>query len=149
MMRSHRFDPLIRRAEERESQQAGKLAESSAALGDQEQRLSDLRRYADEYGGVAPGAALTPALLANRNAFRERIADALVQQQKAVDSSRRRCDVERARLMLASRETRTMEQLASSYRTAEARVQARRSQTELDDLAARAFVMRQQGGDGE
>lgn len=144
MTPAKRFDPLVRRAEERETTQAGKLAEKNAALGDQEQRLEHLRRYAEEYGTAPAGAALTPALLANRNAFRERIVDALAQQQRAVETSREQCEVERARLMLASRETKVMEQLAASYRSVEARLQARRSQSEMDDLAARAFVTRRQ-----
>lgn len=142
MTPAKRFDPLVRRAEERETAQAGKLAEKTSALGDQEQRLASLRQYAEDYGTPSGGSALTPALLANRNAFRERIVDALAQQQRHVEAVREQCEIERARLMLASRETRMMEQLAASYRAVEARQQARRSQSEMDDLSARAFVAR-------
>ena len=59
------------------------------------------------------------------------------QQTRIVDNSRQNRDVERARLMLASRDNKVLEKLADSYRAQESRVAEQRVQRELDDLGAR------------
>ena len=87
---------------------------------------------------AAPSAALiAPALLVNRLAFRERLNAAVVQQVGIVDHSRQQGDVDRARLLLASRETKVLAQLADSYRAQESKVAEQRVQRELDDLGGR------------
>lgn len=140
-MNARRLDPLLRRAEQRESAAARDLAEKTRALAHHEQRLAELARYASEYAPPASGIT-SPAQLLNRQAFRERIDDAIARQRQAVEQTRATCDVERARLILASRDSQVLERLAASYRSREAREQARREQKELDDLAARGPVQR-------
>lgn len=136
MTRSQRLDPLLRVKQQRQDDAAREVAERDRAVAEQEERLEALRRYAAEYS--APAAALTnPALLANRLAFRERLDAAVAQQVRVVDNTRQHADVERARLMLASRETHVLEKLSASYRAEESRVAEQRVQRELDDLGAR------------
>lgn len=146
MMESRRIDPLLQRAQEHEDAIARVLAERQRQLATQESRLEELRRYAEEYAN-SQLSSISAAQLANRRAFLDRIDNAVQQQVKNVDSSRANVDVERARLLLASRDKQVLEQLAASYRAQERQVAERRSQRELDDLGARRVRERQQATD--
>ena len=149
MTRSQRLDPLLRVKQQRQDDVARDVAERDRALAEQEQRLDALRQYAAEYS--SPASSITnPALLANRLAFRERLDAAVQQQTRVVDDTRQTCDVERTRLLLASRETHVLEKLSASYRSEESRAAQQRVQRELDDIGARRIRMgRQDDTDGE
>ncbi len=148
MMQSRRMDPLLRRAQEREDAVARELAERQRAHALQESRLDELRRYADEYAS-SQMAATSPAQLANRRAFLDRLESAVEQQSRTVDSSRQHLEAERTRLLLASRDKQVLEQLAASYRAQERKVDERRSQREMDDLGARRVRAAQQASETE
>jgi flagellar protein FliJ len=137
MTRSQRLDPLLRVVQQRQDDAARLVAERERAQAEQEERLDALRRYADEYANAPTAATIAPALLVNRLAFRAKLDAAVVQQNSVVDHGRQNCDVERTRLMLASRDTKVLEKLAASYRSEESRIAEQRSQRELDDLGAR------------
>ncbi len=143
MMQSRRIDPLLRRAQDREDAVARELAERQRAHQLQESRLEELRRYAEEYA-AGQMAAVSPAQLANRRAFLDRLESAVEQQTRNVDSSRQHLEAERARLLLASRDKQVLEQLAASYRAQEQKIDERRSQREMDDLGARQVRAAQQ-----
>jgi len=134
-----RLIPIQRLAQKREDDQARQLAEQQKALETQEQRLLDLKRYADEYASVPSAVSLTPALLANRRAFLDKLDSAVQQQSKQVERARGTCDVERARLLLASREVSVLDKLAASYQAQAKKTDEQRSQKELDDHAGRQF----------
>ncbi|PBJ81930.1 flagellar export protein FliJ [Lysobacteraceae bacterium NML93-0399] len=136
MKQSRRIDPLLHRAQESEDAAARVLAERQSVLAQHEAQLRELRRYADEYG-QSQMAATSPAQLANRRAFLDRLQSAVDQQSRTVDNSRQTVEIERSRLLLASRDKQVLEQLAASYRAQERVVDERRSQRELDDLGAR------------
>ncbi|MGN6513411.1 MAG: flagellar export protein FliJ [Lysobacteraceae bacterium] len=149
MTRSQRLDPLLRVVQQRQDDAARQLAERDRAQAEQEQRLDALRRYADEYAATPAGTdgTIAPALLANRIAFRAKLDAAVAQQTKVVDSSRQQTEIERTRLMLASRDAKVLEKLAASYRAEEAKAAEQRTQRELDDLGARR--VREAKGEGE
>ena len=136
MMQSRRIDPLLRRAQEHEDSVARDLADRQSTLAQHESRLEELRQYAEDYAN-SQMAATSPAQLANRRAFLERIDQALKQQLANVDRSRASVDIERDRLLLASRDKQVLEQLAASYRVQEKLIVDRRDQREMDDLGAR------------
>lgn len=136
-MRSQRLDPLLKVVQQRQDTVAREVGERDRALAEQQERLEALRRYAAEYAAAPSTATIAPALLVNRLAFRERLNAAVVQQAGIVDHNRQLSDVERARLLLASRETKVLEQLADSYRAQESKVAEQRVQRELDDLGGR------------
>ncbi|ASR44398.1 flagellar export protein FliJ [Xanthomonas citri pv. mangiferaeindicae] len=136
MKQSRRIDPLLSRAQDQEDAAARVLAQRQSSLDEHEARLAELRRYADEYAH-SQLAATSPAQLANRRAFLERLESAVEQQSRTVDQSRQTVELERGRLLLASRDKQVLEQLAASYRAQERQVDERRSQRELDDLGAR------------
>ncbi|MFC0677070.1 flagellar export protein FliJ [Lysobacter korlensis] len=137
MTRSQRLDPLLRIKQQRQDEAARQVAERDRALAEQQDRLETLRRYADEYAIAPANATIAPALLANRLAFREKLDAAVQQQVSIVHHTRQSAEVERARLMLASRDTKVLEQLAASYRAEEGRLAEKRTQRELDDLGGR------------
>ena len=139
MTRSQRLDPLLRVVQQRQDDAARQLAERDKAQSEQEARLDALRRYADEYAITPSGqdGTIAPALLANRLAFRAKLDAAVAQQTKVVDHGRQQTEIDRTRLMLASRDTKVLEKLAASYRADEAKVDEQRTQRELDDLGAR------------
>ncbi|KAF1722431.1 flagellar export protein FliJ [Pseudoxanthomonas wuyuanensis] len=148
MMHSRRIDPLLRRAQEHEDSVARDLAERQRALSLHESRLEELRGYAEEYAN-SQMAATSPAQLANRRAFLDRIDQALKQQAQTVDRSRASVDIERDRLLLASRDKQVLEQLAASYRVQERQVVERRDQREMDDLGARRVRLAATAQDSE
>ncbi|MGY0799314.1 flagellar export protein FliJ [Lysobacter sp. A286] len=144
-MRSQRLDPLLKVKQRRQDDVAREVAERDRAVVEQQARLDALRRYALEYA-VPGGSSLTsPALLANRLAFRERLDTAIAQQSRVVSDTRQQSDVERARLLLASRETHVLEKLSASYRAEESRTVEQRSQREMDDLGARRVSSSRRG----
>ena len=149
MTRSQRLDPLLRVVQQRQDDAARQLAERDRAQAEQEHRLVARRRYADEYAATPAGTdgTIAPALLANRIAFRAKLDAAVAQQTKVVDSSRQQTEIERTRLMLASRDTKVLEKLAASYRAEEAKLAEQKTQRELDDLGARRA--REAKGEGE
>ena len=136
MIQSRRIDPLLRRAQEHEDSVARDLAERQRTLAQHESRLEELRQYAEDYAN-SQMAATSPAQLANRRAFLDRLESAVLQQRQNVDSSREKLEAERTRLLLASRDKAVLEQLAASYRAQERTVDERRDQREMDDLGAR------------
>ncbi len=147
-MTHRRLDPLLQRAQEREDRVAQELAKVREAQRLQEQRLEELARFKDEYHQPAPaGGTLNPALLANRQAFIERIEQAVAVQKRAVEQGRGTLEIERTRLLLASRDKQVLEKLAASYRAEEAKKEQKRAQGELDELAGRRRPARL--GDGE
>lgn len=136
--RSQRLDPILQIKQRHQDEVAQQVAARDAALAEQEARLAALQRYASEYQ-LQPlqGGVINPALLANRIAFQDKLQQAVEQQSRIVDRSREATEVERARLMIASREKHVLEKLKASYRADEARAADVRVQKELDDLGGR------------
>ncbi|CBA15899.1 flagellar export protein FliJ [Xanthomonas albilineans] len=136
MMQSKRLAPLLNRAQQHQDEVARDLAERQRVLATHESRLEELRRYAEEYAN-SQMSATNLAQLANRRAFLDRLESAVEQQCQTVDRNREKVEIERSRLLLASRDKQVLEQLAASYRAQERKVDDRRSQREMDDLGAR------------
>lgn len=135
--RSQRLQPILQIKQRQQDEVAQQVAAREAAHAEQQARLEALQRYAAEYAQPMQGATINPALLANRIAFQDKLHQAVAQQAQIVDRTKQATEVERARLMLASRETHVLEKLAASYRAEESRVADKRVQKELDDLAGR------------
>ncbi|TZF90702.1 flagellar export protein FliJ [Cognatilysobacter lacus] len=136
--RSQRLDPILQIKQRQQDEVAQQVAAREAAHAQQQERLDALQRYAAEYTQApTQGAMINPALLANRVAFQSKLQQAVQQQAQVVDRTRQATEVERARLMLASRETHVLQKLAASYRADETRLANVRTQKELDDIAGR------------
>lgn len=146
MSKSRRLDPLIQRAEERKSAVAKEFAAKTRSLAQNEQRLAELLRYSEEYAQVGAGSTTSPALLANREAFRGTLKQAVVLQQRAVEQSRQSTEFERTRLLIASRDAKVLDKLAANYRAEERRHAERVEQRAMDECAARGFHRKDDGG---
>src|SRR5919107_263300 len=105
-MRSRRLDPLLKVMQQRQDNAAREVAERDRVLAEQQERLEALRRYAEEYATAPADASIAPALLVNRWRSRGRLKPAVGQRGGTVTQTRQLSDVERARLLLASRETK-------------------------------------------
>ncbi|MCK7595147.1 flagellar export protein FliJ [Pseudomarimonas salicorniae] len=132
-----RIDPLIRRAEERRDAVAREFARRTQLVAQHEQRLGDLLRFTEEYAQWPQGASINPAQLANREAFRARLGEAVTAQRGQVDQVRSQAEMERARLNIAARETKVYHKLADRYRAEIREEQDRREQKSLDEHALR------------
>jgi flagellar protein FliJ len=137
-MSSERMQPLQKIAEAREDEAARQLLDRQRVLGEREQRLHELTRYLGEYEGL--GQAHNPRLLMNRQAFVERLREAVSMQARLVEQARSNCDVQRGEWLLQHREVSTLDQLADCYRRRERRIEDQRSQRHLDEFALRRFL---------
>lgn len=138
-----RIDPLIKRAEERKDAAAREFAAKTRLLATHEQRLGDLLRYSEEYAQLPIGSSLGPAQLANREAFRAKLSDAVVTQRQQVEQIRSVAELERVRLTIASRDKKVVEKLAESYRFEQLRIEEQQAQKAMDEFAVGAFHRRQ------
>lgn len=132
-----RIDPLIRRAEERRDAVAREFAKRTQQVVQHEQRLGDLLRFSEEYAHWPEGGTFSPAQLANREAFRSKLGEAVQLQRGQVDQVRSHADLERARLNIAARESQVYEKLAARYRSEQRDDESRREQKSLDEHALR------------
>lgn len=141
MTRSERMAPLLGLRRTRQDDLAREVARQQQSMEQQQSRLEMLKTYAAEYASPAPqGApiATTPAMLASRLAFRDKLDQAVNQQAQIVTHCEQQHELEKARLLIASRETKVMEKLIASYRNEETMKDAKAQQRQLDDLAARS-----------
>jgi flagellar FliJ protein len=143
-MDSRRLRPIQQIAADRETERARELAERNRHLQTHRQRLDELKQYAEEYAKV-PAAVTSAAQLLNRRAFLDKLEDAMRGQQQAVRRAEEHCEVERARLLLASREKSVLEKLSAAYQAKEQHADNQRAQRELDDHAARSHSRRDDG----
>ena len=82
---TRRLDVLTRVAESHTDRAAEVVARTRSGLAEQETRLGELRRYADEYR--ARPLPMTPALIANRERFLARLDEAERQQKRTVEAA--------------------------------------------------------------
>jgi flagellar FliJ protein len=142
-MDPRRFDPLLQRAAARVDDAAQSFAQFSGQLERQHGRLGDLGRFASEYHAI-PAGSTDAALLANRRAFAARVDDVTRQQVLHVEHARLVAERGREALVSARRESQALQKLAAARRAELARRVDLRLQRELDDLAMRRFMSRDQ-----
>jgi flagellar protein FliJ len=82
---TRRLDVLTRVAESHTGRAAEAVARSRTGLAEQESRLGELRRYAEEYR-TRP-MPMAPALIANRERFLARLDEAERQQVRTVEAA--------------------------------------------------------------
>ena len=132
-----RLDPIRRLAQNREDSAAQRLVESQQALARHEAQLREMERYLDDYNLAREGAAIAPAMLANREAFLRQLAEALRWQAGAVEEARTRLDRARELWMSKHRDGDVLDKLIDRSHNAERGRLERREQRELDEFAQR------------
>jgi flagellar FliJ protein len=133
-----RIDPLIRRAEERRDAVAREFVRRNQVVAQHEQRLGDLLRFTEEYAAWPEGGSFNPAQLANREAFRAKLGEAVTAQRGQIEQVRSQAELERVRLGIAARETKVYHKLADRYREEIRDEHQRREQKSLDEHALRS-----------
>lgn len=130
-----RLLPLQQLAHSREQESARVLAQAQATLAEREARLAQLVDYREPELGQTLAA---PALLLNREAFRQRLAEAIRQQQRIVDDGRTRVEEMRQRWLDTRRELLTIDQMLQRCHERERQESERLAQRQLDELAMRS-----------
>ncbi len=137
MVRSERMRPVARLAETKESEAAKALADATARLAEQQQRLDDLTAYRDEYTArfkETSGLGVSAARFQQFQRFLASLGEAIEQQRRVVDSARRLLE-ERRRLWQGARsKTKALESVVEKYQQEEALAAGRKEQKEIDDL---------------
>jgi len=143
---SKRLVPIKQLAQSRETDAARQLAESQRLVQQQEAQLQEMERYLGEYRENRIGAAMAPALLANREAFLRQLAEALRWQAGAVAEAHQRLQQARDQWVGKHRDTDVLEHLIERSHKDELRAQERRLQRELDEFAQRRPAQSQLAG---
>jgi flagellar protein FliJ len=138
-MHSSRLEPIHRIARKNEEGAVRRFVERQRLLAQQQTRLRELRGYLADYCR-APAQPQASVLLRVRREFIERLRGAVSMQEAAVEQARLACEQERARWLLAHRNTEVLDRLAAQYRVQEARVEDRRAQRETDEVAAQLWL---------
>jgi flagellar protein FliJ len=138
MTRSDRFEPIKDIADGRERDAGTIVAAAQQVLQQREQQLEQLRRYRDDY--TASNAAVLGTVnalkLQNHRAFLARLAEAIRQQEQAVQVARE--DYERKREAWRERrvEANALGKAMERFKSEEQRAEAHREQASLDEQSA-------------
>lgn len=112
---------------------AQRLAEAQRVLAQRESQLSELENYQEP----APNGEVSVQMLANRENFRRRLAEAVRMQRNAVADARQKVEAARAAWIELRVEAQKIDKLIERSRVFESQVRERRSQREIDELAVR------------
>lgn len=137
-LRSARLEPLQLVADKREDEAMRAMAECQREVTEHETRLSELRRYLQDYINTITVAS-TPTLINNRHAFVVKLREAESFQKKLLEQAKERCEAERTRWLLKRRDVGVLEQLAASYRTQERQQTERIEQKNSDERASQSY----------
>ena len=137
-MNTVRLKPIQKVASGREDRALDGFLQSQKRLAEAQQRLDELCNYQRSY--AQPLRHVAPAMLANRQAFLDKLHGAIEFQRKQIAQAQAACEVERARWLLASRDVRVLDRLSECYHAREQRASDRVLQNEQDDRTAATFV---------
>lgn len=132
MLSAKRLQPIQQLSEQREDAAAEALAEARRQLAQRETQLRELENYREPAGSIT-----SVELLLNREAFRLKLNEAIAQQRRAIELSRRLVEQQRQRWIASHQQTQVYDHLAERSREHERRCSEQRAQRDLDELALR------------
>jgi flagellar FliJ protein len=132
-----RLAPIHELAGQRESSAARALADAQRALAEREAQLHELENYKEPELPRGAPEAQTVALLRNREAFRLRLADAIRYQRQAVFDARKKVETARAAWIEERNKTKVIEKLIERGAAIEQKIEERKQQHVMDELALR------------
>lgn len=141
MTRSQRLEPVQRIAEDAERVVARKLAQAEHRLSECEKKLSELKRYHDEYAAGFAGrasAGMGAMALRDYQAFLARLNEAIKQQTAVVQRATAECESVRSEWRLAARKTKAVGHVREKWLAEERLEIQRREQIDTDERAQRA-----------
>lgn len=138
--KSQRFQPVVDVAEQQEQQQAKRLGEAQRFLQEEQDKLSQLQQYREEYRqrlDTHSSAGMDILRLRDYHAFLGRLNQAIDEQTRAVQQARRNCEQQRQHWLDRRSRSQALDKVADKYRSEEKRVEQRREQHLTDEHAGR------------
>lgn len=135
---TERLDLLVRVADSKTEHAARDLVRQRTFLREQMDRLAELCGYLTEYR--ARPIPASPQLIANRERFLARLAEAEAQQRRVVQQAETAVEGATRSWGERRRDGEKFETLHQGAQAREARVEERRTQGGLDEFAVRGFM---------
>lgn len=132
--------PVVRHAESREQDAAKALAVAQQAHRDQQNKLTELRAYREEYREQLAGrgrGGISAAHFQQLRGFLQRLDLAVERQEQVVVQAARQCEERRRAWFQARSRTQALDKVRSRYLDEEAWLRDRQEQKDLDELAQR------------
>ncbi len=140
MKKSERMKPVVKVTASKENEAARALGQSNRELQEQEQRLSELEKYRDEYTRYCQqkgSDGISAARFIELQRFLNNLNRAVEQQKQLVEMTQQACAVKKNQWQQARSRTRAMDTVVDRYRQQERRQAERREQKEVDEAGQR------------
>jgi flagellar protein FliJ len=150
MKRSRRFAPVQRVVDDNERQGAQRLADAGKRLVEAEAKLTELRRYHDEYSkefAARAGVGIGASGLRDYQAFLARLVGAIRAQALVVEQTRAERDGTHASWKVAATRAMAVGHVMRRWQGEERRKLEQREQGEADERAQHSAVADPQSGD--
>lgn len=131
--RAARLQPILERLLEVERQAHQRLLAAATEQAAQQNRLRDLRRYADEYRRRTQTGVVSAATLREYQQFVARLEQLALLQERAVAAAEQACQQAREALQRQHRRSEGLRRLIDRYQAQALRKAERREQRALDD----------------
>lgn len=128
-----RVVPIRELAERDEREAAQRLGTAREALARREAQLAELENYCEP----PARAAASVEMLRNREAFRLRLSEAILQQRRAVEEARHQLEQTRGEWLRTRQDLQITQKLYEQCEQRERRREERRQQREMDEFATR------------
>lgn len=140
MKKSQRMQILIDLAKRKEDTAAQQLARDKAKVAHDEQKLGELKEYAEQYESERNLLGLSAYLTTNYQHFVDRVQQAIAQQEAAVGRAEQQAEMSMRRWVQARSKTKSMDWLKEKNIKAESAVEAKQEQRQSDEFAMRRFL---------
>ncbi len=138
--RSDRIQRVHGIAENEERDYCRAMGDAQRALDEQQQRLTELHQYRDEYAARQPKGmrgSVSSVQWADYQNFLRRLDDAVHAQSQLVDDGKQNRDAHRQRWMIKRQKMESLQRVVERYRSDEVRADEREQQKVQDDLPTR------------
>ncbi len=140
MKKSQRMQILVDLAKRKEDTAAQQLARDKAKVMHDEQKLNELREYAEQYESERNLLGFSAYLTTNYQHFVTRVQQAIVQQEAAVGRAEQQADMSMRRWLQARSKTKSMDWLKDKNHKAEVLLETKQEQRQSDEFAMRRFL---------
>jgi flagellar FliJ protein len=146
LKKAKRLAPVIELAEQTEQEAAGKLAKLQQQLLQAEQQLAGLEQYRNDYQQqwITRGqTGVTGEWLMNYQRFLSQLETAIEQQRNSVQWHQRNAEKARAQWQQAYTRLEGLKKLVQRYHDQARHIADRQEQKDMDEMAARAGLLKQ------
>lgn len=142
MKKSERMQVLVEIAQRKEDEVAKAMAVDRARLNHDQQKLQELKDYAEQYEQQRNLLGLSPYLTTNYQHFVNRLQQAVQQQEQQVKRSEQQVGMAMKRWQNARAKTKGMDWLKEKSINEENVLADKQEQKQIDEFANRAFFER-------